>query len=253
MQSWKDIWTRKGEVPLPEGHTEQLLTLMKVGGYDTSLGGASPDQVRQSAAQIHQTLRLNPDSRLLDVGCGAGAVLFAMEDRPEDYTGVDYSPTSLELARAALPGIFLEAEAASLPFADASFDAAYCLGVYLYFPDEAYAQAALREMVRVICPGGRGMVMDIMDSARRTECERARAASYPPGEYEKRFEGLIHLYLDREWIHAELDALGCDSWDVPFYSDDYGYRDYVFHVAFERRPGTGAEPRRLRERAVLAV
>lgn len=198
--------------------------------------------LRSSARQFREALRVGRSGSLLDIGCGAGATLYAMDHLPRDVVGVDFSAPSLELAAQALPSAtFLEAEAAALPFPDDRFDAALSCGVALYFPDLTYARAALAEMVRVLRPGGRGLLIDLMDVAYRDQREARRRASLPPGEYDRLYADLPHLYLDPSWVHETLGELGCQTWAVDAFGPDYGYAEEAFHVVFQ---AGGAAPRR---------
>jgi ubiquinone/menaquinone biosynthesis C-methylase UbiE len=95
--------------------------------------------------------------RLLDAGCGDGALVCAAAARGAEVTGVDSDPAMLAAAqgRAANAGvraIFLEGRAERLPFPDASFDMVSSITVLCFVPD---AGGALREMARVLRPGGR--------------------------------------------------------------------------------------------------
>lgn len=66
--------------------------------------------------------------------------------------GIDLSPRMLDVARAADPAIeFQEADIATLPFPDGSFDAVVCNFGLGHFPRP---KAALAECVRVLAPGG---------------------------------------------------------------------------------------------------
>jgi len=88
--------------------------------------------------------------RLLDVGCGGGALAAELAGHNWTVTGVDVSAAQLELARAR--GIdVVEADAAQLPFEDASFDAAVSMFTHTDVDDFA---AVLREVARVLRPGG---------------------------------------------------------------------------------------------------
>jgi SAM-dependent methyltransferase len=75
-------------------------------------------------------------------------------------TGVDMTPEMLAKARAAAEELgagnaeFVEAEAESLPFGDASFDHAYSISVLEHIAGDGDEQA-LRELARVVRPGGR--------------------------------------------------------------------------------------------------
>jgi SAM-dependent methyltransferase len=92
-------------------------------------------------------------SHVLDVATGPGYVARAAFERGAHVAGVDFSSAMIERARRAAPGIeFEEADAAALPFADASFDAVTMNYGLLHL---AEPERALREARRVLKPGGR--------------------------------------------------------------------------------------------------
>lgn len=105
-------------------------------------------------------LAIGPNDRVLDVGCGAGAVSLAMARAAPGATivGVDRETGYVAHARsrAAERGIanasFQTGEALSLPFPDASFDIVWSKHVLQWIADNG---RALAEMVRVVRPGGR--------------------------------------------------------------------------------------------------
>ena len=140
--------------------------------------------------------------RILEVGCGAGATLSTLRDSGAIFSGVDYSAPHIEIAAAALPGMnFHVSEAAALPFPDASFHAAFSYGVFLYFPDASYASKVLGEMLRVLHPDGRILILDVPDAAKRLVCETARraagAALNPP-----------HCYYPKDFFEQFASASG---------------------------------------------
>lgn len=99
--------------------------------------------------------------RVLDVGCGQGIDVYRYALAGADATGVDLTPRHVELARLHLEAMGLEAEivqgdAEQLPFADASFDRVSSNGVLHHTPD---MPAALREIRRVLVPGGEARVI----------------------------------------------------------------------------------------------
>jgi len=99
--------------------------------------------------------------RVLEVGCGLGTDGAQFAKAGADYTGVDLTDAAVELARKRfelfnLPGTFRAADAENLDFADASFDLVYSHGVLHHTPDTA---RAVREVHRVLRPGGRAVVM----------------------------------------------------------------------------------------------
>jgi SAM-dependent methyltransferase len=100
-----------------------------------------------------------PDDRLLEVGCGGGALLRDALASGCSAAAIDHSPDMVRLARrtnarAIAQGRLeiVEAEADRLPFADQSFSRAAMTAVLGFLPDPV---AALAEVRRVLAPGGR--------------------------------------------------------------------------------------------------
>jgi SAM-dependent methyltransferase len=99
--------------------------------------------------------------RVLEVGCGLGTDGAQFAKAGADYTGVDLTEAAVGLARKrfelfGLPGTFRVADAERLDFPDNSFDVVYSHGVLHHTPDTA---GAVREVHRVLRPGGRAIVM----------------------------------------------------------------------------------------------
>ena len=98
--------------------------------------------------------RLPPDSQGADVGCGSGRWAALVAPRVGRLFVVDPSPEALAVAQANLAPFAnvtaVEAAADDLPFAPASLDFAYCLGVLHHVPD---TPAALRAIVGKLKPG----------------------------------------------------------------------------------------------------
>jgi ubiquinone/menaquinone biosynthesis C-methylase UbiE len=103
-----------------------------------------------SAQRIVLRLLGDGPGRLLDLGCGGGAPALAFAERGWTVTGVDVSPAQLDLARAR--GIdVVQADAATLPFGDAGFDAVVSMFTHTDMDDFA---AGIREAARVLRPEG---------------------------------------------------------------------------------------------------
>lgn len=97
--------------------------------------------------------------RVLDVACGTGIVARTARravGATGRVAGVDLNPAMIEVAREIQPDIEWQVgDAASLPYDDDTFDVVLCQSALFFFPD---AEAALREMARVVAPGGAAAV-----------------------------------------------------------------------------------------------
>lgn len=98
-------------------------------------------------------------SRVLDIGCGFGQNLLPFVERGFECFGVEIDPAIVQIARQIAkerdaPITFEVGRNRALPFPDASFDLALSVDTLHYEPDEAAANAAIREFARILKPTG---------------------------------------------------------------------------------------------------
>ncbi len=143
-------------------------------------GYGTPEQerlVEQAEHWRHGLIRagtqLASGTRLLDVGCGVGAVLaiLGQEFPGIELAGVDIEPKQLayarvHLERAGLEATLREADAASLPFPDETFDHVWMMWFLEHVADPP---AVLREARRVLLPGGTITAIEVDYSTVRAE------------------------------------------------------------------------------------
>lgn len=106
--------------------------------------------------------RLDSSRTILDAGCGAGRNLVYLLRAGREVYGIDRDPRAIarvQALRAELaPGVpqenFLTGELDALPYADASMDVVLCSAVLHFADDERHFGGMLREMWRVLRPGG---------------------------------------------------------------------------------------------------
>jgi SAM-dependent methyltransferase len=116
---------------------------------------------------------LEPGTRLLEVGCGVGAVLAVLGQEFPGIRlhGVDIEPKQLEYARghldrAGVEATLVEADATALPFGDGSFDHVWMMWFLEHVPAPP---AVLAEARRVLTPGGAITAIEVDYSTARAE------------------------------------------------------------------------------------
>ncbi len=127
---------------------------------NTVLSAGSDAGWRRRAARA---TGLKPGGSALDVACGSGkltAQLVRIAGPIGRVVGLDFSSQMLAVARREHPGVeFTDGDALNLPFDDATFDAAT---IAFGLRNLADPVMGLREMLRVVKPGGRAVVMEFV-------------------------------------------------------------------------------------------
>lgn len=130
----------------------------RAGAYEGGFTARWRDPIQNGS---FEALELTAEDRLLDVGCGTGAASRRAAAIAGSVVGVDLSSEMLREARQFARAIdnitFLQADAEALPFADASYTAILCTNSFHHYPNPA---SALRQMARVLAPGGRMAIGD---------------------------------------------------------------------------------------------
>ena len=115
-----------------------------------------PALMQEWAPRVADAAGISPGDRVLDVACGTGVLTREAARRAGPggaVTGLDLSPEMLAVAARLSPELrWQQGSADALPFPDQSFDAVVSQFGLMFFPDPV---AGLREMMRVLVPGGR--------------------------------------------------------------------------------------------------
>ncbi|MBD0328623.1 MAG: methyltransferase domain-containing protein [Thermoleophilia bacterium] len=243
--------------------------------YDRYVGRYGPDL----SAGLIAAAGVRPGMRVLDVGCGPGALATALARvvAEEAVAAVDPSETFVAACRARLPAADIRLAAAEeLPFADDTFDAALAQLVVNFMRDPG---AGVREMARVTRPGGRvaacvwdyleGMTLmrafwDAATAIHPTAPDEGRAMPYArEGELARLLEraGLRDVRRGELTAHASYASFadlaeplghGVGPAGAHYVSLAEGERARL-RADLQRRLGVGNGPFRLSARAWLAV
>jgi ubiquinone/menaquinone biosynthesis C-methylase UbiE len=171
-------------------------------------------------ARLVELAGLVPGERVLDVGCGTGTL--ALLARPRvgasgTVDGIDASPEMVERAarkaqRRGVPVNFRLAAVEALPFPDRSFDVAFSTLMFHHLP-RPLRRACVRELARVLRPGGRVLIADFQPPWRR------------PGGW------LARLHRNGSVATEEIRALLVDTGFRVLESGDVGVNNLHFTMA----------------------
>lgn len=151
------------------------------------------EQTRDFRAEADQLIRLmrpEPGCRVLEVGCGGGALLARLEREGYEATGVDVLEEAVEAAAKMVKSCeVVQADAGALPFEDGSFERLVSHHLVEHLED---LPAALAEWKRVLAPGA---IMAL--------CTPNRLYQNP-----RIFEdpGHLHIYDEEELSAAAVEA-----------------------------------------------
>lgn len=141
------------------------ILISDAGAYDRHTRGLFGSLYRSIAVDVAAVA--GTSARVLEVGCGPGHLSVRMARAHDlDVTGLDLDPQMIERARANVdehPGTgrspaFVIGDVAALPFDDASFDVVVSTFSLHHWSDPP---AGLREIERVLRPGGRALIWDL--------------------------------------------------------------------------------------------
>ena len=183
--------------------------------YDRYLGplifeGYAADLARRAAAAAPQ--------RLLETAAGTGIATRAMARAlPDaDITATDLNQPMLDHA-AAQPGVervvWRRADAQSLPFPDASFDAVFCQFGAMFFPEKV---SAYREARRVLKPGGRFLfsVWDRIEDNEFADIVTEIVAAMFPDDPPRFLARTPHGFYDVNTVREDLQTAGFTQIDA---------------------------------------
>jgi ubiquinone/menaquinone biosynthesis C-methylase UbiE len=205
--------------------------VIETNDWGVSGGGAEiydtvfvPAMMGEWAARGVALANLRAGERVLDVACGTGAVtrLAAKSVGPDGrVVGLDLSSDMLDVAgmraheTVAAPIEWRLGDVGALPVDEESFDVVLCAFGLMFFPDRA---SALKEMRRVLRPGGR-LILMVWGSMR--EC---------PGQLAMKESWTRHFDAEASGLFDRQHSLG-DPATLRSIVDDAGFRDSEVHSA----------------------
>lgn len=197
----------------------------------------SPKQV--AAMQRHlnrirdrllRNAKLKRGMHVLDVGAGTGLVTNGALERLKSSGRVVACDVSRDaLAHCNAPAVPIVGDASRLPFADGRFDVAFTRSVLIYLEDKA---AGVRELFRVLRPGGRAVVFEPINDVWRQLQDRLREA----GTYNE-FQPTADRIFEHYATSPSSRFTGWDERDLVRWFEDAGFTEVrLEHELTSRRP-----------------
>lgn len=154
-------------------------------GFDS----IAKDETAKETEFLTKALGLQPDNKVLDLACGVGRHSLELARRGfRHVTGLDFTQAYvkkaiLEAGEENLKVDFVQGDMKDLPFADESFDAVYNYYTsFGYFDDERDNEKVIKEVSRVLKPGGR-FLLDVVHRDWIVRNFQTRGWSEHAGEY----------------------------------------------------------------------
>lgn len=221
-------------MPVEQSHDPEQFRAFELSGWNSNIAGyetAFGSVARQTVPSMLDAAEVKSGMDVLDVCCGPGVLAAAVVERGGRAVGLDFATAAVSLAQTLVPRARIQqGDAQSLPFPAASFDAVLCGYGLMHIPQP---DVALREILRVLRPGGRAAfsAWDESGAAFPLVYEAVRACGtmdvplpHGPGFFqfgttarmldaitEAGFTGVDALSVDQDWhvsgVDQYLDAM----------------------------------------------
>lgn len=219
-ERWRFIWSRRFDAWLLE-------PLHIIDGFEKM----DESEWKIFVDEWIDRVRITHDSSVLDVGCGGGAWLQHLRF-VKNIIGVDYTVSAVTVAELQTKAHIVLANADSLPFKSNSFDVVIAWSILQYANSVHHADKIIEELVRVTCYGGRVLLGDINDAAKRIQSEIWRAKHRPKGPGDPG-----HTFLNRQHLVKISRDLNCAlSFHEFDRSTTYPQAQWRFSLILEKTP-----------------
>jgi amino acid adenylation domain-containing protein len=191
---------------------EQATDRVSAGGFVSSYTGESfteaevDEYVRRVVALAEPAL--GGAKKVLEIGCGAGLIMFQLAPKAGLYVGLDPSEVTQARNRERVAAEGFDNVRLVTGFADAvgsmepgGFDLVLIASTAQFFPGPLYAERVIADSLRALAPGGRVVLADVMDARRREEFKESLVeykARHPEAKT-KTMPG-HELYFDEEFF-----------------------------------------------------
>jgi SAM-dependent methyltransferase len=223
---WFEVWSKRTLNTNLESTLQQLLA---ADGMDTAFGAMTESSWLLFARRVASTLGINEAKHtLFEVGCGGGAFLYPFYQLGHSVRGIDQSESLIDIAQSFLPNGKFTVNFAD-DFVDEKSDFVLSVGVFLYFSDTDYAEKVLHKMYS--SANKAIAILDVPDLSKKEHAERKRRDIMSIEEYQNKYDGLNHLYYDKNWFIRQIEVMGFTKYLIEDQSiEGYENSNYRFNV-----------------------
>lgn len=217
--NWKEIW-QKRHVNLKNFTIENSLI---ADGYDTKQSTMSLTRFKNVKKFIETKITIQQHDTIFEIGCGSGAFLYPWYIDGFKVSGIDFSESLIQGAKALMPdGNWEVCDALEVDITK-KHDFVMSYGVFLYFPDLSYAEKIVVKMLtkakKAVC------IFDIPDADLKNQTEKMRR-NLNGEDYDRMYKSLSHLYFHKSWWLdlAKENKKKIEIFQIPHYYESMKYR-----------------------------
>lgn len=223
VDKWHEIWNKRNLVFQSEIVLNDLLAL---DGFDSGAGKINLSDWKDYTRKIVQKLNIQRGNTLFEVGCGSGALLFALKECLDiTVGGNDYSTGLIKTAKLVFPDSDIRCLEARDIELNPKYDFVVSNSVFQYFELE-YARAVLLKMIakanKAVC------MLDIPDIKTKILSEKFRQEVLPLDEYKVKYEGLNHTYYNKYWFEEVASSVGLKLEFFDGFVPNYSQNEFRF-------------------------
>jgi cyclopropane fatty-acyl-phospholipid synthase-like methyltransferase len=225
--NWQQIWGQRKTLKNSE---LKLRDLIDLNGFDKGAGKVEASDWLNYAKIIIEKLNIKEKNSILEVGCGSGALLYAIREHIDvTLGGIDFSDNLISVAKYMLPEAkFQVSEANNIVISD-KYDFIISNAVFHYF-DLDYAGEVMLNMVKILNQGGAIFIMDVPNLTTKTNLELIRRQELSNSEYDVMYKNLAHTYYDQKYFTKFAQDFGLSCEIMPSFIPNYKQADYRFSV-----------------------
>lgn len=214
MNNWKDIYNQEERL-----NKFILEMLIKADGFDSPTGYFEVKDWIEYTNLHYQKCNIKECDSIFEVGSGSGAFLYPLYLQGHNVSGIDFADSLIVLANAIMPqNNFITVQASELDTVE-QYDIVLSHGVFLYFPDLAYAREVIIKMIKKAI--STIAILDINDEEKKEKYHALRMKKMNKEEYKKKYKGLEHSFYKKSFFQNIADEHGLE-----IEIEDQGFKKY---------------------------